>query len=75
MPRSARDHADDRARQAEHDVVMSSSADRAELVQLVTFLMSADGTEAEQDAALRELEARVLHPRLSSLIFWPKAEG
>jgi hypothetical protein len=52
MPRSARDHADDRARQAEHDVVMSSSADRAELVQLVTFLMSADGTEAEQDAAL-----------------------
>ncbi len=37
--------------------------------------MSAEGTESEQDAALREFEARVPHPPVSSLIFWPNHEG
>jgi hypothetical protein len=58
-----------------HDVVASTAIEREELVRLVTFVMSAEGTEAEQDAALREVEARVLHPRVSALIFWPTHEG
>jgi hypothetical protein len=37
--------------------------------------MSAEGMESGQDAALRELEARVPHPRVSSLIFWPNHQG
>ena len=54
---------------------MSADDERDELVRLVTYLMSADGTADEQDAALKELEARVLHPRVSALIFWPSREG
>jgi hypothetical protein len=53
---------------------MSTDDEREELVRLVTYVMSADGTEEEQDAALKELEAR-LHPRVSALIFWPSQEG
>jgi hypothetical protein len=37
--------------------------------------MSAEGTESGQDAALRELEARVPHPRVSRLISWPNHQG
>lgn len=44
-------------------------------MRLVTYLMSADGTDEEQDAAFKELEARVPHPRVSDLIFWPGLEG
>lgn len=54
---------------------MSSDDEREELVRLVTYLMSADCTEEEQDAALKELEAHVPHPRVSALIFWPRQEG
>ena len=54
---------------------MSTADDGEELVGLVTYLMSAVGTEEEQDAALQELEACVLHPRVSDLIFWPRHEG
>jgi hypothetical protein len=54
---------------------MTTVSDRAELVRIVTFLMSAKGTEAEQNGALKTLESRVLHPRVSNLIFWPKHEG
>jgi hypothetical protein len=54
---------------------MTTEGERAELVNLVTYLMSAQGTEEEQSAALKELEARVLHPRVSALIYWPNHEG
>jgi alkylhydroperoxidase family enzyme len=54
---------------------MTTSDEREELVRLVTSLMSAEGTEEEQNAALRGVEARVLHPRVSNLIFWPTHEG
>ena len=54
---------------------MSTDDERRELVRLVTYLMSGDGTQEEQDAALHELDARVLHPRVSALIFWPSHEG
>jgi hypothetical protein len=52
-----------------------SSVDRSELVRLVTYLMAGDGTDEEQDAALRAVESQVLHPRVSDLIFWPGHEG
>jgi len=52
-----------------------SSEERTELVRLVEFLMSAQGTEEEQAGVLRDLESRVLHPRVSDLIFWPQNEG
>ncbi|GII57321.1 hypothetical protein Pth03_57100 [Planotetraspora thailandica] len=52
-----------------------SSEERTELIRLVDFLMSAQGTEKEQDEALRSLESRVPHPRVSDLIFWPQHEG
>lgn len=55
--------------------VVTTDDERAELVRLVSYLMSAEGTEAEQDAALEAVESRVLHPRVSSLIFWPDREG
>lgn len=55
--------------------VVTTGDERAELVRWVTFLMSAEGTEQEQDAALKALESRVLHPRVSDLIFWPSQEG
>lgn len=56
-------------------VVVAVDDERDELVRLVTYLMSAEGTEEEQDAALKALESRVPHPRVSSLIFWPSHEG
>jgi hypothetical protein len=34
---------------------MESADERQELVRLVTYLMSAEGTEEEQNAALREI--------------------
>lgn len=52
-----------------------SSLERAELVRLVEYLRSAQGTEEEQSEVLRELECRVLHPRVSDLIFWPRKAG
>lgn len=55
--------------------VVATEDERQELVRLVTYLRSAEGTEDEQDAALAALEAQVPHPRVSSLIFWPNHEG
>lgn len=52
-----------------------SSEERAELVRLVEFLMSGQGTEEEQADALRDLDGRIMHPRVSDLIFWPQKEG
>jgi hypothetical protein len=54
---------------------VASDAERIELTRLVAFLQAGDGSEAEQDAALDGLQARVPHPRVASLIFWPDAEG
>ncbi len=54
---------------------MTTAGEREELVHRVTYLMSAEGTDEEQNAALHEVEARVLHPRVSNLIFWPSREG
>lgn len=54
---------------------MATGDERAELVRLVTYLSTGEGTEAEQDAALVELKARVPHPRVSDLIFWPDSLG
>ena len=55
--------------------IVTTGDERDELVRLVTYLMSAVGSEEEQDAALKALESRVLHPRVSSLMFWPSHEG
>lgn len=52
-----------------------SAEERATLIRLVEFLMSAQGTEEEQAEVLRDLESRVLDPRVSDLIFWPQHEG
>jgi hypothetical protein len=52
-----------------------SPDEHPQLVRLVSFLMAANGSEAEQHAALEELESRVLHPRVSNLIYWPRSEG
>jgi hypothetical protein len=60
---------------ADDAVPMATEDERAALVSIVTFLKSAEGTREEQDAALKELEARVPHPRVSDLIFWPTREG
>lgn len=54
---------------------VTTDREREELVRLVAYLMSGEGTEAEQEAALRALETRVQHPRVSGLIFWPSREG
>ena len=55
--------------------VVTTGDERDELVRLVTVLMSGAGSEEEQDAALKTLESRVLHPRVSGLMFWPSHEG
>lgn len=60
---------------AQRIVEDASRTSRGELLRLVNFLMSGGGTEAEQDKALRDLESRVEHPRISALIFWPQSEG
>lgn len=52
-----------------------STDNYAYLVSLVSFIMSAEGTEEEQAAALSELERLVPHPRVSDLIYWPRYEG
>jgi hypothetical protein len=54
---------------------MTSPEERAELERLVQFIMAAQCTESEHDAALRELESRILHPRVSALIYWTASEG
>jgi len=54
---------------------MTTEAEREELVRLVRVLMSAEGTEDEQDAVLSRLRAQVPHPRVSDLIYWPQSEG
>ena len=54
---------------------VTATDEREELVRLVEYLMSGEGTEEEQNAALKALESRVLHPRVSALIFWPDHEG
>lgn len=78
MPRLARfkpsDRVDDSVPLVGHDVRMAPH-EHEQLVRLVSFLMSGDGTEADQDAALSELEARLPHPRVSGLIYWPSHEG
>ena len=66
--------ADARGCRVGHAVRMST-AQRSELLRLVTYLMSGDGTESEQDEALRALESHVPHPRVSELIFWPQHAG
>lgn len=50
-------------------------AERDQLVGLVRRIQAGDGPEEEIDAALRSLERRVLHPRVSDLIFWPQYAG
>lgn len=50
-------------------------ATRVEALRLTTYLMSGERSEAEQEAALAELQALVPHPRVSDLIYWPSREG
>lgn len=51
------------------------TVDRQRLIELVEKLMTGGyETEAEDDAALAEFEAGVLHPRASDLIFYPASE-
>lgn len=54
---------------------MSTDESREGLVGLVNYLMSGEGTEEDQDTALKKLKAAVLHPRVADLIFWPRHEG
>lgn len=54
---------------------VTTADEREDLVRLVEYLMSGEGSEEEQSAALKALESRVLHPRVSGLIFWPDSEG
>ena len=54
---------------------MSTDEEREELVGLVTYLISGEGTEEEQDAALKKVKAAVRHPRVADLIYWPRHEG
>jgi hypothetical protein len=50
---------------------------RDELIALVERLQRADGTEAEQDDALRRFSQSVPHPCAGDLIHWPqrRADG
>ncbi|OME99207.1 hypothetical protein BK129_28310 [Paenibacillus amylolyticus] len=43
---------------------------RLHLVELVRKLMDAEGTEAELDDMLTELQQQVPHAEISNLIFW-----
>jgi hypothetical protein len=45
---------------------------RDELITLVEGLQRADGSEAEQDEALRRFSQSVPHPRAADLIYWPE---
>lgn len=47
---------------------------RAELVDLVSRIMSADGSEQELDELLRLLKRNVPHPEVTDLIFHPLRE-
>lgn len=48
--------------------------EREYLVELVRKIIEVQGTEQEIDEWLRELEARVPHPHVSDLIFYPEKE-
>lgn len=43
---------------------------RSHLVELVRKLMDAEGSEAELDDMLTELQQRVPHAEISNLIYW-----
>lgn len=45
---------------------------RAELIVVITRLMTADGSESELDALLHQLETSVPHPGVSDLVFFPE---
>ncbi|MDX2678470.1 bacteriocin immunity protein [Streptomyces sp. NY05-11A] len=48
---------------------------RQELIELVRRLMSAEGTEEENDRLVEILERSVPHPRVLDLIYHPQSEG
>lgn len=54
---------------------MSTDEEREELVDLVTYPMSGEGTDEEQDAALNNVKAAVRHPRVADLIYRSEHEG
>ncbi|WFR62860.1 bacteriocin immunity protein [Paenibacillus amylolyticus] len=43
---------------------------RLQLIELVRKLMDAEGTEAELDDMLTELQRQVPHAEISNLIYW-----
>ncbi|MGF9697280.1 MULTISPECIES: bacteriocin immunity protein [Paenibacillus] len=45
-------------------------SDHSQLVDWVRKLMNAEGTEAELDDILTELQLQVPHAEISNLIFW-----
>ncbi|WP_416292066.1 hypothetical protein ACM7Q1_15805 [Paenibacillus illinoisensis] len=45
-------------------------SDHAQLVEQVRKLMNAEGTEAELDDMLTELQKRLPYAEISNLIFW-----
>ncbi len=47
---------------------------REELIILVQRIMDVDGTEEEIDQMMDTLEANVIHPEVSDLIFYSKKE-
>jgi hypothetical protein len=54
---------------------VSEPKSRAELVALVTRIMSGDyASEADQDEDVRLLEQAVPHPAVTDLMFWKKPE-
>jgi hypothetical protein len=48
---------------------------RDELITLVEGLQRAEGSEAEQDEALRRFRQSVPHPRAADLIYWPQRQA
>lgn len=51
---------------------MRRDLSREELVDLVRRIRSGEGTETEQEDLLALLEANVVHPAVSDLVFWPE---
>ncbi|WP_405111639.1 hypothetical protein MHH28_03075 [Paenibacillus sp. FSL K6-1217] len=50
------------------------SLSRQQLIELVTKIVNAEGTEAELDQWLEIVASNVAHPGVSDLIFWHEPE-
>ncbi len=53
---------------------MKEAMSRVELIELVRKIMAVEGTEKEIDEMVDTLEANVLHPEVTDLMFYPEKE-